>query len=290
MLTNLFQSLSLVDASGIIIISLIVLILCISLVLNGIVRSRYATFGRDLRSHVRDSTPFRYQFLRGIHSDVVGLRRSGDLDADIQTLIDFHLSRNLQWALTAERFFKSAAGIMIVLGLVGTFYGLTLSIGKLAALITEDASGIAEITASLTQGLAGALSGMSVAFSTSLVGILSAITIMLVGIFRGPKESRNGFILELEVFLRSQSPAGTRQSNAAESDVLRETAHTLHNAVASFGDALQLFSGNIRDFKEFNTHLKDNIQRMSLEFADLSETLKQRAAIIQDENDRWSKR
>jgi methyl-accepting chemotaxis protein len=289
MLTNLFKSLSLVDASGFIIIALILLILGISLLFNGGVRARYAALRRDLRSHERDGTPFRHPLLRGVHSDVTRLQRSGELEGDIQTLIDFHLSKHLSWALTAERFFKAAAGIMIVLGLVGTFYGLTLSIGKLAALITEDASGIAEITASLTQGLAGALSGMSVAFSTSLVGILSAITVMLVGVFRGPRESRNAFILELEVFLRGQAPGGSK-SSAAESDALRETANTLHHAVASFGDSLQLFSGNIRDFKEFNTHLKDNIQRMSLQFADLSETLKQQAALVQHENDRWSGR
>lgn len=290
MLTNMFQSLSLVDTSGYIIISLILLILCLALVFNGVVRSRYAALSRDLRAHDRDSTPFRYQLLRSINADVVGLQRSGDMDADIQTLIDFHLSKHLSWALTAERFFKSAAGIMIVLGLVGTFYGLTLSIGKLVALITEDASGIVEITASLTQGLAGALSGMSVAFSTSLVGILSAITVMLVGVFRGPGERRNSFVLELEVFLRSRNPGREQQSSALDSDILKETANTLHKAVMSFGDALQLFSGNIRDFKEFNTHLKDNIQRMSLEFADLSNALKLRTNEVQDENDHWRKR
>ena len=288
MSANLFQSLSLVDASGYIIISLILLILCIALVLNGVVRARYAALSRDLRSHQRDNTPFRHQLLLSINTDVADLHRPGDPDADVQILIDYHLTRNSQWMLTTERFFKAAAGIMIVLGLVGTFYGLTLSIGKLSALITEDASGIAEITASLTQGLAGALSGMSVAFSTSLVGILSAITVMLVGVFRGPGESRNGFILELEVFLRRH--VDTAQTRAAETDILKETASTLQYAVASFGDALQLFSGNIRDFKEFNTHLKDNIQRMSLQFADLSENLKHHTATVQDENDQWRKR
>ena len=288
MSNDLFQSLSLVNASGLIIISLIILILVVSLILNSVVRSRYAALRRDLSSHKRDNTPFRHQLLRGINEDVAEVHHSGEVDADLQALIDFHINKHLPWALTAERFFKSAAGIMIVLGLVGTFYGLTLSIGKLTALITADASAITEITASLTQGLAGALSGMSVAFSTSLIGILAAITIMLVGIFRGPAESRNGFILELEFFLRQR--ANSRQSVASQNDSLRDTASALQNAVASFGDALQIFSGNIRDFTEFNAHLRDNIQRMSLQFADFSESLKHHATVVQGENDRGGRR
>jgi hypothetical protein len=35
------------------------------------------------------------------------------------------------------------------------------------------------------------------------------------------------------------------------------------------------FSATTRDFREFNFHLKDNLQRMSLSFGDLSETLKE---------------
>ena len=276
MWTHFFHSLSLIDISGYLIIAAILLILCTSLILNMVVRSRYQKLKIDVRAHQRDGVPARHQMLRSLILASEDANWVTDSEADVQTLIEFHFSRYFSWALTAERFLKSAAGMMIVLGLVGTFYGLTLSIGKLVALITEDPSGIAEMTSSLTRGLAGALSGMSVAFSTSLVGILSAIVIMVVGVFRSPADMRNALCLELEVFLSQQRQTHSSQAKRDEptGQLMNEVAEKLQQAMASFGDSLQLFSGNIRDFKEFNAHLKDNIQRMSLEFSDLSQTLK----------------
>jgi hypothetical protein len=48
-----------------------------------------------------------------------------------------------------------------------------------------------------------------------------------------------------------------------------------------FGAALQTFAGTTRDFKEFNLHLKDNVQRMSLSFADASEAVKHHVHTLQ---------
>jgi hypothetical protein len=51
----------------------------------------------------------------------------------------------------------------------------------------------------------------------------------------------------------------------------------LGEAVDHFESALETFSTTTRDFREFNLHLKDNVQRMSLAFGDFSETLKSQA-------------
>jgi hypothetical protein len=48
----------------------------------------------------------------------------------------------------------------------------------------------------------------------------------------------------------------------------------MEGAVMQFNTALQSFAGTTRDFREFNLHLRDNVQRMSLSFADVSETVK----------------
>jgi hypothetical protein len=53
-----------------------------------------------------------------------------------------------------------------------------------------------------------------------------------------------------------------------------ESVERLEVAVSRFESALQAFSTSTRDFTEFNAHLKDNVQRMSLSFGDLGETLK----------------
>jgi hypothetical protein len=46
--------------------------------------------------------------------------------------------------------------------------------------------------------------------------------------------------------------------------------------IGRFEGALGTFAGNTRDFQEINLHLKDNIQRMSLSFADASDALRRR--------------
>jgi hypothetical protein len=59
-----------------------------------------------------------------------------------------------------------------------------------------------------------------------------------------------------------------------------ETVQSLQASVAQFDAALKGFSTTTRDFREFNLHLKDNVQRMSLSFADVSETLRTHAAAL----------
>jgi hypothetical protein len=49
---------------------------------------------------------------------------------------------------------------------------------------------------------------------------------------------------------------------------------TLGGAVQHFESALETFATTTRDFREFNLHLKDNVQRMSLAFGDFSEALR----------------
>ena len=65
--------------------------------------------------------------------------------------------------------------LAFILGLLGTFYGLTLSIGKIVHLVGAETTGAADVAQGVSQGLTNALSGMAVAFSNSLVGILSAV-------------------------------------------------------------------------------------------------------------------
>jgi methyl-accepting chemotaxis protein len=59
-----------------------------------------------------------------------------------------------------------------------------------------------------------------------------------------------------------------------------ESVQRLEGAVVHFESALGQFASSSRDFREFNHHLKDNIQRMSLSFGDLSESLRQQAVAI----------
>jgi hypothetical protein len=172
----------------------------------------------------------------------------------------------------------------------------------LVALVTGDAAPNTEITESLMSGLAQALSGMSVAFSCSLFGIVSAIVMTLVGVFANVADRRTALMVEIESFIDNELSAAARQPRAAGSAAPARPGVAMHAAtsedlerlmqgfgasvdqlqgtVAQFEAALVSFSATTRDFREFNFHLKDNVQRMSLSFGDLSETLKEHSRAI----------
>jgi methyl-accepting chemotaxis protein len=219
----------------------------------------------------------------------------------VQAIIEHHMQQQLRGALLGERFVRSSTGLVIILGLVGTFYGLSLSVGKLVRLLSAD-SGTVDITQALTVGLTDTLAGMSVAFTSSLAGIAAAILLTLLNVLLNIASARTALMLQIETYLdrvlagdlaRAATLAvdgagavagGATGISTREARALAQTLEAFGQSVAQldgtvtrFESALQSFATTTRDFREFNLHLKDNVQRMSLSFADLSEALKDQA-------------
>jgi hypothetical protein len=202
-----------------------------------------------------------------------------------QTIIEERFQSGLRASLVAERFVRSAVGLVIILGLLGTFYGLTSSIGRLVQLVAGDSATAADPTLGVTAGLTHALSGMAVAFSNSLVGIVSAVVLTILGIFSNPTDKRVALMLRFEAYLE-RLVAERRGAQSRGPDGFAGSVERLEAAVARFDGALQAFSASARDFSEFNAHLKDNVQRMSLSFGDLNDALKAQIATVKRENGR----
>jgi methyl-accepting chemotaxis protein len=280
--TTFIQSLTLVDLSGYIIIATILAFLAAGVALTFAIRARYGRIREDLHANRADGelVAFDTPVLNDVLRDVRGALRLNPTAVSTQAIIDHNFQRGLRGLLIGERFVRASTGLMIILGLVGTFYGLTLSLGRLAALVSGEVDDVSIITESLTAGLTQALTGMSVAFSTSLFGILSAIVMTLLGVFCSIADRRQQVMAELETYLehlllREGEAAHGSDRIGAVVAAFGETVGKLEGSVARFEQALETFATNTRDFQEFNLHLKDNVQRMSLSFGDLSEALKQ---------------
>jgi hypothetical protein len=300
------RSLALAGAGGHTIVFAIVALLLLAICVNLYIRARYAAISHELR---RTGDPgggvvsFRARVLnRIIHEAGEALRRN-PRDVNSQAIIEHSFQRELSGLMMGERFGKAATGLMIILGLVGTFYGLTMSIGKLVGLIAGDSASGADLAQSVTAGLTEALSGMSVAFSASLFGIGAAIVLTVLGVFSSVPERRMALMVEIEHFLdnvllsqvKADADSDTRSELVEGSTGLAtrrleqlvgsfaQSVGQLEAVIARFDSALQTFSGTTRDFREFNLHLKDNVQRMSLGFGDLSETLKTHVGALKRE-------
>lgn len=270
---------ALLDRSAYVVIAVIVAILTASIAATLALRARYAALSAELRR-----TPdgdFRSPVLLGIVRETLDAVERGAAEVNTQAIIEHNFQTRLRSLLTAERFIKASTGLLIILGLVGTFYGLTLSIGRLVGLIGVDTGSGAELAAGLTQGLTQALSGMSVAFTTSLFGIVSAIVMTLIGVFLNVADSRAAVMVEIEAFLDNRLSASPGFEPGGRAHGVGASAAQLQQAVGQFDASLQSFAVSTRDFREFNAHLKDNVQRLSLCFADLSDTLNQHIAALQ---------
>lgn len=286
-MSALSGSLGLVDASGTLIIGVIVLLLIAGVATTFVARARYEAILRDLRQPGA-SGQFRFGVLNRAAGDVELLIRrlptgaSAD-NINVQAIVERAMQFELRGLLMGERLIKANAGLLIILGLVGTFYGLTRSIGKLVNIVSSDFSPQADVAEPLTRGLTDALSGMSVAFTTSLAGIVAAILMTLLSVFASVPERRAAFTTQLELFLdrmvadwEAAQPARGVDATLEATTKLDHAVQTLEQSVMRFEQALSRFAENTRDFHEFNLHLKDNIQRMSVSFADLTGALENR--------------
>jgi hypothetical protein len=131
------------------------------------------------------------------------------------------------------------AGLLIFLGLLGTFWGLIQTIAAIADVIgtLQVGSGnLPEIFANLKSGLAGPLAGMGTAFSSSLFGLAGSLVLGFLDLQAG--QAQNRFYNELEDTLSSLtrlsgagpiSDTGETSVPAYVQALLEQTAESLDN-------------------------------------------------------------
>lgn len=93
-------------------------------------------------------------------------------------------------------------GLLVFLGLLGTFWGLLTTVGAVGETIRTldvDTSGSNVIFEDLKTGLEAPLSGMSVAFSSSLFGLAGSLILGFLDLQAG--QAQNRFYTELEDWL-----------------------------------------------------------------------------------------
>lgn len=278
-------SLALLDMSGLVLLGAIVATLVASLLANAAVHRRYAALSRvvtRLASGGADPADVPTGVLARILREVVEARRRHGGEVNTQAIIEESFHKELRGVLAAERFVKAATGLVIILGLMGTLYGNTLSIGKLVGLVGANGAGAEDLTEALTRGLTDALRGMSVAFVASFTGVASAVVLTVANAVANVGERRVAAMVEIEGYVDNVvlggEPVGVGGASQAMTEAFAASVAQLDEVVARFDHSLRTFAASTRDFQEFNHHLKDNVQRMSLGFGDMSDALRAHAA------------
>jgi hypothetical protein len=102
------------------------------------------------------------------------------------------------------------ANLLVFLGLLGTFYGLAITVPAVVetirSLAPQDGETGLEVFSKLMSGLESQLGGMGTAFSSSLLGLAGSLVVGLLELFAG--HGQNRFYRELEEWLSSITRVG----------------------------------------------------------------------------------
>jgi hypothetical protein len=139
-------------------------------------------------------------------------------------------------------------GLLVFLGLLGTFWGLLQTVHSIGAVIDGMKGGgsNANMFDSLKSGLAAPLSGMSVSFTSSLFGLAGSLILGFLDLQAG--QAQNRFYTELEDFL-----AGHIDTTPAEAaDEARRTgevpdAKRTAAAISQLAEGVQGLVGHMRE-------------------------------------------
>jgi len=268
----------------------------------------------------RKERNFLCDILNKIIEDYINTAKGSLSEVNTQAIIEKNFNLRLRGLSLGERFIKNTNSLLITLGLFGTFVGLTAAVGELAGIFTSmefieliESTGIEQ----LLNRLVASLQGMSVAFVTSLVGVGCSIinTILLTVV--NAEESKEDLMVQIEEYLDNHLSLVISKDKETEytmmNSILRETfmefgdkiQASLKDTVESFGEklttvvmdvnvssqaldstvekfdkSLSSFASNMRDLNEFNINMRNNIERMDVNFIKVTEALTKSSDIV----------
>jgi hypothetical protein len=181
-------------------------------------------------------------------------------------------------------------GLLIFLGLLGTFWGLLItirSIGDIIGGLSVGADVVAMFEA-LKVDLRQPLTGMATAFSTSLFGLAGSLIVGFLDLQSG--HAQNRFYNELEEWLSGMARLPSGLSTEGETSVpayvqalLEQTAESLDRMQRAIGESERERRAGTEQLTELNTHLGrlgELIQRESRDLSALAESQDDLKAIL----------
>src|SRR4051794_24105747 len=103
----LINSLSLIDTSGIAIITTIMGLLCTGVVLTLFIRARYASMQRELMRHGDSPAAFEHPVLQKVVRAALTASRAGTGEVNTQAIVEQTFQAELRSFLVGERFVRS---------------------------------------------------------------------------------------------------------------------------------------------------------------------------------------
>lgn len=252
-----------------------------------------AAYRRQTRLAAMGDT-VRSRLLHAALDDFTAAYHSFGQDTNTPAIITGAISSHMGFALFCERFLSSAVSLFVTLGLFGTFLGLSMSVSSLTELISfSNTSEWLGVLDSVGGGLMSALSGMGVAFYTSLVGVACSILLTILRAIFSPDSLRAGLETEMELWLDHRTAPrlstarckddseligrmvdGMRAAADSMDRTMKDSTLALQNTLNGFNATVNAFNQGVRDFSEFDYNLRGTVERMDVAVRDLSLSLR----------------
>ena len=168
------------------------------------------------------------KFLEGVHGEEIAMSKAPRLLAPLAGMLGSSGTGKQISTNSARSILESVASrmdeardnsrylsnLLIFLGLLGTFYGLAITVPAVVETIrslepSENESGIL-VFSRLMDGLEDQLAGMGTAFSSSLLGLAGSLVVGLLDLFAG--QAQNRFYRQLEEWISGITKVGFAQS------------------------------------------------------------------------------
>ena len=291
-------------ASGIIVIAAIAILFVLAVLLLFYTWGRY----KGLAGMVKGGLDRNNGFLRFTVNDFADAYKKYGQNVNTPAIISNAVSTKLSGLLLCERFLANAVSLFVTLGLFGTFLGLSHSVSSLTELISySNTSEWLSVLDSVGGGLMSALSGMGVAFYTSLVGVACSIVLTLLRSIFSPQAERETLEARLELWLdHTVAPTLPTERAKDESEMVQQMVHAMDSAsktmesalqnatgdlktaidssrapITAFNKTVDSFNGGVRDFSEFNYNLRGTVERLDVTVRDLVSGLREVSRILE---------
>ena len=174
-------------------------------------------------------------------------------------------------------------GLLIFLGLLGTFWGLLTTVGAVAQVIGNlsiESGNLVDVFADLKAGLESPLAGMATAFSSSLFGLAGSMILGFLDLQLG--QAQNRFYNELEEWLSSLTRLssgggvladGEVSATAYQQALLEQTGESLdklQRIMSRNEDARRQSASNMVQLSERIARVADLLEVQNASLADIA--------------------
>ena len=296
------SKLSTMPPVGLVVIVVILSLFALSLIVLLITYARYSRLASLVGNLNKEN-----DFIRFVVNEYADAYKRHGRDVNTPAIISNGVRARLSGSLLCERFLNNAVSLFVTLGLFGTFLGLSLSVGSLTELLGSNTGEWLSVMDSVGGGLMSALSGMGVAFYTSLVGVACSILLTVLRAIFSVQGAREKMETRLELWL-DHDVAPTLPTDAPKDDAdlvhqlvlaldrsadnmdatlvnatndLKAVINASRTPIAAMNKTVENFNNGVRDFNEFNYNLRGTVERMDVTVRDLVSGLREVSRILE---------